>query len=282
MNDSVNSIKEFLASRLNNVLIGSFILSWIVSHSRQILTFIFSTREEKLAIINEYQPTLHYDLIVPIAISLFYIICIPILGEILKRYVTNKIFSLEIETEANRKKIQLMAQSSTSILEAKASNEYGRQYAFNELDEWIKNKNEVAKQLVECEAQIKYLKAEVAQTYQSEQLFKNNCDYYKTVYEQLSRSIDASFKMISNIIDPQQNKFPIEENAEGKYDHHSKEFYTNTALEIVSSLLNMAARANDKPNRIQTPNDTWTPPVNENPIKCIEKFISDANKINDE
>ncbi|HCT5133925.1 TPA: hypothetical protein OTZ50_003726 [Aeromonas hydrophila] len=278
MNDSVNSIKEFLASRLNNVLIGSFILSWIVSHSRQILTFIFSAREEKLHIINEYQPTLLCDLIIPIAISLFYIICIPILGEILKRFVTNRIFRYEVQSEAKRQETQLIEQSKTSILEAKASSEYGRQYAFNELNSWIEDKKEITKQLIECKSQIEYLKTENTRIYQSEMLFKNNCDYYKTNYEQLSRSLDASFNRISNIIDAQPNGFTIEE----RYGRHHKDFYTKTTLEIVSSLINMAERANDKTIRVLSPDDTWTPPVNENAIKCIEKFISEAIKIKDE
>lgn len=278
MNDSVNSIKEFLASRLNNVLIGSFILSWIVSHSRQILTFIFSTREEKLLIINEYQPTLLCDLIIPIAISLFYIICIPILGEILKRFVTNKIFRYEVKSESERQKTQLNEQREISILEAKASPEYGHQYAFNELNSWIEDKNGITKQLIDCKAQIDHLKAEVERIYQSEQLFKNHFDYYKTIYESLSMSINASFNRISNIIDTKPNGFTIEE----KHGRHSKEFHTKTALEIVTSLLIMAARANDKPNRILSQDDTWTPPINENSIKCIEKFVSDAIKIKDE
>lgn len=270
MNDNVDSIKEFLASRLNNVLIGSFLLSWVVSHSRDILIFIFSEKEAKLAILNEYQPTLYSDLMIPLAMSLFYIIIIPIIVVTLKKYITNKIFEHESSAESERQKIHLMAQSSISILNAKASTEYGHQYAFNELGEWITKKNEVMEQLKECKEENAILKNELHEKATSASQYQRNMEYYKSLYEQSIMSIKSAFSQIQNTIYTSPTGFSVLERCGGD----SKEYHEHITHQLINITSNLASNINQKPfNMFDLDDRGWEPPIDAESLKCLEEFL---------
>ena len=52
MKELVSALSQVTANRLKSPILGSFVLSWLVVNHASILTFIFSTSEKKIELLN--------------------------------------------------------------------------------------------------------------------------------------------------------------------------------------------------------------------------------------
>ena len=88
MKDALKSIKDITISRLNNPIIGAFVISWVMLNINGFSTFLLESSEGKLKIIQGKEWSLIYDLLIPFIISLFYLFLLPILNAI-HEYITD-------------------------------------------------------------------------------------------------------------------------------------------------------------------------------------------------
>lgn len=52
MKELVSALSQAAANRLKSPILGSFVLSWLVINHASILTFVFSTSEKKIELLN--------------------------------------------------------------------------------------------------------------------------------------------------------------------------------------------------------------------------------------
>lgn len=82
MKDLLKSLKDNATSRLNNPIIGAFVLSWMFLNINGVARFILESNQGKLDIINNKSWGFTDDLAVPFLVSIGYLVILPILNTI--------------------------------------------------------------------------------------------------------------------------------------------------------------------------------------------------------
>lgn len=80
MKDIVKSLKDNATSRLKNPVIGAFVLSWTVLNINGVLLFLLVDSDTKIEIVKGKSWSTIDDFILPLAVSIAYLLFLPLLN----------------------------------------------------------------------------------------------------------------------------------------------------------------------------------------------------------
>lgn len=105
MSNFLSSFKEFLDSRVKNMLFMNFLIAWMIINYNVPLYLIFKKVdiEEKIKFIDNLHFSYGTDLLFPLLLSIFYIYCIPIINLLIVKLYDEYIQKFILEHEHKKK-----------------------------------------------------------------------------------------------------------------------------------------------------------------------------------
>lgn len=274
MIEKVKDFQELMASRFNNVIVGSVVLSSMMMNARGILIFIYSDKDARLSILRNWELNVFYDLIIPIILSSFYIVIVPWISAIIKKKITNKIYKQEQDAERDKILISLNGMQDVAVATVKSTSEYAEKLANDEIQRWLTEREQTCSELQAIKSENILLKSKNEELAKSESNLSTSLTYYSMLYERCVNSINQIGKSIHKINDDVQNK--NFNNNSSRYKDEINEQKHNIIKQMTSALIQAFEANNIRP--ASTLGD-WEPPI---PTALTEALESMLAKLDDE
>ena len=272
--EKVKDFQELIASRFNNVIVGSVVLSSMMMNARGILIFIYSDKDARLSILRNWELNVFYDLIIPIILSSFYIVIIPWISAIIKKKITNKIYKQEQDAERDKILISLNGMQDVAVATVKSTSEYAEKLANDEIQRWLTEREQTCSELQAIKSENILLKSKNEELAKSESNLSTSLSYYSMLYERCTNSINQIGKSILKInYDVQNKNF---NNNSSRYKDEINEQKHNIIKQMTSALIQAFEANNIRP--ASTLGD-WEPPI---PTALTEALESMLAKLDDE
>jgi hypothetical protein len=268
--EGVNAFKEILTTRLNNILIGSFILSWVAFHAREILFFIYSSNEVKLYILRAYSPSLYDDFIWPMAMTLSYISLLPLISWVIKKCVTNQIFKLEHGAEISRLKTSYKGRKDVAMLAVESTSEYAERYANNNISVWIAERDSTIQELEKYKEENENIKKELIKLKEDDAERRREFGYYKSLYERCVTSVNQAMIILANVQATSPESFSIR----NTYGTESLEYSKHILMQLISMIQGITHTINTPPPiPFSTASANWVPPINQVSLNHLSEIF---------
>jgi len=222
--DKIKDFQEVIASRFNNVIVGSLVLSSIMMNARGILIFIYSDKDAKLGILRNWKLDVFNDLIIPIGLALFYLVVIPLVSAFIKKNITNEIYKREQEAEREKILISLSGMQEVAVATVKSTSEYADEITKHEIQEWLNERDAIRLELQEIKSENILLKNNIEIKTREESRLSTSLTYYSMLYErcidslrQVGRSINETNEITQNVELNDNNNRYTEKSNENKY-----------------------------------------------------------------
>jgi len=273
--EGVNTFKEIIITRLNNILIGSFILSWVAFHAREILFFIYSSSEVKLYMLRAYSPSLNDDLLWPMAITLAYISLLPLFSWAIKKCITNQIFKLEHGAEISRLKTSYRGRKDVAILAAESTSEYAERYANNNISVWIAERDSTIQELEKYKEENDSIKKELTKLKEDDTERRRELGYYMSLYQRSVTSVNQAMMSISNSL----NTSPECMSIKLTHGENSIEYNKYISMMVVSLMRGITHSMNTSPPIPFETQENWLPPIDQRPLAQLsEALVKDSER----
>ncbi|MEZ9015045.1 hypothetical protein AB6D76_22465 [Vibrio splendidus] len=147
MKELVSAITQATANRLKAPILGSFILSWVTVNHSLVLTFLFSTSEQKIKLLNTESTfwttepswllsppmmTIAY----PVLATIIYTFGLPLVQHLVDSLKFNFVDSKRIQKKHETDKFKFESQVNVSKAHAESHVDYWREKLSRDLDKW--------------------------------------------------------------------------------------------------------------------------------------------------
>ncbi|WP_152610202.1 hypothetical protein [Aeromonas caviae] len=259
----IDSIKSVIISRMNNVLIGSFILSVAMMNSRGILIFIFSDNIEKIKILRDWELNLTLDVLIPLALTFLYITAIPFISSLVKKHITNRIYRKEQAAERERQLISYHRMSEVALAAAESTPEYAESIVNHRINKWIEEREETLSKLENHEEENKELLRKIDEKNIHINKLKESSIYYSSLYERATTSIANLSSVFHNLNNPSSR-------VTSEFNDDELKHKNWIILQITSEISRIVDTINSKP-LITT--DDWHPPIEGRLVSNLSGYI---------
>lgn len=269
----IDNIKAVIISRMNNVLVFSFLISFTMVNSREILIFIYSDKIEKINILKNWQFNSTYDILLSLLMAFIYVTIIPLSTALFTKHIANRIYKIEHEVEQKRKLISYEGMGEVEMARAKGTAEYADLCLKNEILEWQKQKEETIQKLDSCEHQIKHITEECDSLKAAAHKSQESALYYQSLYERTQISMRGLCESIYDLNESSSSRL-------FERDTESLEFKKHIIAELSTKIMRMFESINAKPS-FGRPFDTdreWQPPIDNTILSALSKYIHEATK----
>lgn len=260
--DKIKDLQDIIASRVNNALVGSFIISFIVMNSRGILTFIYSNNTNKINIVQSWKVHYTNDLLIPFTFSIIYLTVIPLFSSLFKRYITNWIFEQEQIAERQR----LLIMQDVAVAAIKSTHAYAEKFTENEIKNWIDERESTLENLEELKKSNKILKNDVEQLTKNVSDLKASTTYYSFLYERCISSINRLGTSVQSL----NSTDPFAYTMRLKYGEQSSEYKDFIISLFADKIKTLFKTINEKPMTII---EEWMPPIHTSSIEAISLYL---------
>jgi len=148
MKDLLKSLKDNATSRLNNPIIGAFVLSWMFLNINGVARFILESNQGKLDIINNKNWGFTDDLVIPFLVSIGYLVLLPILNAVYSFIHDNCIDKVRDENSNKAQKDAFLRRKETVSAKIESTDEYVVKLKDKELDLWAEQKLELIREII--------------------------------------------------------------------------------------------------------------------------------------
>ncbi|WP_368180187.1 hypothetical protein [Aeromonas sp. R5-2] len=271
MIDKLKDINDIVTSRFNNIIIGSFLTSFVMMNSRGLAIFIFSDNATRVSILKGWEIDYIKDLLIPLLLIAFYIIVIPIISILVKKHITNRIYKEEQDVERSRLLISLTGMQDVAIATAKSTTAYAEKYVDNQIKQWIDEREEKTTALDAARKKNNSLEEENKELTASESSFKSSSDYYSMLYD---RSI-GSINNIGIVIGDINHTSPASRHIKETFGSNSIEWYHYLTQQIIGAI-KYAIEVNNNPPT--TTHGDWTKPISATFAKELSALATTIEK----
>jgi hypothetical protein len=147
MKELVSAITQATANRLKAPILGSFILSWVTVNHSLVLTFLFSTSEQKIKLLNAestfwtMEPSLFLSppmmtMAYPVLATIIYTFGLPLVQHLVDSLKFNFVDSKRIQKKHETDKFKFESQVNVSKAQAESHVDYWREKLSRDLDKW--------------------------------------------------------------------------------------------------------------------------------------------------
>ncbi len=266
----IDSIKDAIASRMTNILLGSFIISAAAMNSRGILTFIFSEKPEKLLIIKNWQFNFTHDVLIPLFVTVIYTTAIPYISSLYKKKVTNTIYKKEQDAERDRIKISLAGMRDIARQKAETSDENADLYVKSKIEEWEREREKTISELNKHKDELQQKTNEINDLEMQANQSKEDAIYYGNLYDRAISSIKGFRSTINELIHPSPKLLVSLEEKQVEYKDH-------IILMLVKNLELILKDINESPS---APIKEWKPPIDKEIISTLSEYIESRKELN--
>ncbi|WP_342058585.1 hypothetical protein [Aeromonas sp. OTU364] len=148
MKDLLKSLKDNATSRLNNPIIGAFVLSWMFLNINGVARFILEGNQGKLDIIKNKSWVFTDDLVIPFLVSIGYLVILPILNAVYSFIHDNCIDKVRDENSNKAQKDAFLRRKETVSAKIESTDEYVVKLKDKELDLWAEQKLELIREII--------------------------------------------------------------------------------------------------------------------------------------
>lgn len=148
MKDLLKSLKDNATSRLNNPIIGAFVLSWMFLNINGVARFILEGNQGKLDIIKNKNWVFTDDLVIPFLVSIGYLVLLPILNAVYSFIHDNCIDKVRDENSNKAQKDAFLRRKETVSAKIESTDEYVVKLKDKELDLWAEQKLELIREII--------------------------------------------------------------------------------------------------------------------------------------
>jgi len=148
MKDLLKSLKDNATSRLNNPIIGVFVLSWMFLNINGVARFILEGNQGKLDIIKNKNWDFTDDLVIPFLVSIGYLVLLPILNAVYSFIHDNCIDKVRDENSNKAQKDAFLRRKETVSAKIESTDEYVVKLKDKELDLWAEQKLELIREII--------------------------------------------------------------------------------------------------------------------------------------
>lgn len=268
MIDKLKEIQEILTSRFNNVIVGSLVISFVMVNLKGISIFILSDKPTKIHIIRNWQLDIFWDIVMVFLISSIYIIAVPYASAVLKKYITNRIYKEEQEAERDKLLISLNGMQDVAIATAKSTSEYAENFAKNEIQNWIDERERTLSSLESAKIENATLTNSNDDLVKRELAANTQLTNYSMLYERCVSSINNMDTAFQDII----STSPHAKSIKNKYGVLSSQYTQFIIEKLIDEIKRMASSNNIKPIGLS---DEWTPPIKQGLSKSVETILSE-------
>ncbi|MFM5583271.1 hypothetical protein ACET8Y_11220 [Aeromonas veronii] len=256
MIDKIKDMQEIIISRINNAIVGGFLISFTVVNSRGILTFIYSDRLKKLQILNDWKLDYYSDVFIPMVITFAYMTILPLCSSYFQKKVTNKIYEKEQEADREKKLIGYRGMESVAISAVKSTHEYADKFVSNELQSWINERESTLTELNKIKTEFEKVKNSNDILTKKESSLKLSQTYYAALYERCINSMNSLSNAVQNITNTNDSVIS------SVYQHNKNSIEHKNAIikELVIKIKEMIEVNNSRPT---ASTDDWVPPLND-------------------
>lgn len=200
MNNLLASLSSTVTNRLRTPIIGAFLLSWFFWNGLEILLFLYSSSESKIAILSGSSTTLPIPsqtpykdyFFAPAFLALVYTFVIPVIQHQVDKYKYLIIDERREKSKNSRDKDKFQRLAEVSEMRVRASDEFNRELSLRNLDNWEQQRENYEKDAENLRDQITNLNTQVSDL-QSEQDRKtevidsttNELNDIKSAYDEL-------------------------------------------------------------------------------------------------
>ena len=215
MKELVYALSEATANRLKSPILGSFLLSWLMINHKPILTFIFSTSEQKIALLNTstvywtLEPSLWLckpmlTIVYPICAALIYTFGLPWIQYNIDEKKFRFVDSKRIKEKHRADRFIFQSQMRTSRVKAQSNPTYWNDRLNRDLDKWDNQRS--------------LLQTELQQTRETRDSLQQQLNSISTIQSNLSAEIENLRKQQHD----ERQAFSIKETA---FENGSKKAY---------------------------------------------------------
>lgn len=148
MKDLLKSLKDNATSRLNNPIVGAFVLSWMFLNINGVARFILEGNQGKLDIIKNKNWGFTDDLVIPFLVSIGYLVLLPILNAVYSFIHDNCIDKVRDENSNKAQKDAFLRRKETVSAKIESTDEYVVKLKDKELDLWAEQKLELIREII--------------------------------------------------------------------------------------------------------------------------------------
>ncbi|MCY9823069.1 hypothetical protein [Aeromonas media] len=148
MKDLLKSLKDNATSRLNNPIVGAFVLSWMFLNINGVARFILEGNQGKLDIIKNKNWVFTDDLVIPFLVSIGYLVLLPILNAVYSFIHDNCIDKVRDENSNKAQKDAFLRRKETVSAKIESTDEYVVKLKDKELDLWAEQKLELIREII--------------------------------------------------------------------------------------------------------------------------------------
>ncbi|WP_439844259.1 hypothetical protein [Aeromonas dhakensis] len=148
MKDLLKSLKDNATSRLNNPIIGAFVLSWMFLNINGVARFILESNQGKLDIIKNKRWGVTDDLLIPFLVSVGYLVILPVLNTIYSFIHDNCIDKIRDENSNKAQKDAFVRRKETVCAKIESTDEYVVKLKEKELELWAGQKLELISEII--------------------------------------------------------------------------------------------------------------------------------------
>ncbi|MDX7892691.1 hypothetical protein SJU70_15750 [Aeromonas caviae] len=260
----IEDIRGVVISRMNNVLMGGFIISAIMMNSRGILIFIYSDKLGKINILKNWEINVANDIMIPLALTFIYVTAIPLISSLFKKHIANKIYEKEHDAELDRLLISHRDMSQVSIAAAESTMENADFIVKSRVREWLNEKENTLSELSECKKHIDIITAEFTERMKDRDELNERSTYYASLYERMSLLINSLQPITNELLYPSQHLQNMLANAPTEYNKY-------IVTQFIKGIKNLAENVNRAPLNTAI---KWHPPVDEAWISALSEYIN--------
>ncbi|WP_404836181.1 hypothetical protein [Aeromonas media] len=260
----IEDIRGVILSRINNVLIGSFIMSVTMMNSRGILIFIYSDKLTKINILRNWQLSLTNDILIPLALTFIYVTAIPLISSLFQKYIANKIYEKEHDAQRDKLLISHKGMSDVSIAAAESTMENADFIVKSRIREWANERENTLSELSERKEHIDIITKEFNERIKDRDELNDRATYYASLYERVSLLVNGLQPITNELLYPSQHQRKMLENTPIEYNKH-------IVIQFVKSIKNLAENVNRAPLNTVI---KWHPPVDEAWISALSEYIN--------
>ncbi|WP_146161607.1 hypothetical protein [Vibrio splendidus] len=148
MKTLINSLQENTTNRLKNPLIGAFVFSWTIWNSSDLLVFLLSNKEQKIALVEHAKFDLINDFLAPFGFTLLYLLLVPVLNMLYERLIDGVVN--KHRNAFNQKTLQqhYYTVKKTTIAKLDSDEEENRKLRDRQLDRWADEKRQMSETVI--------------------------------------------------------------------------------------------------------------------------------------
>lgn len=185
MKNFLIALQTEMSNRMKTPLIGTFALCWIAYNHDHVAKLLFSDNPARIKLIEETPFILESDLLIPIGLSLLYLLAIPLAQLGIDKFKYWLVEERRVRTHHSQQLEKYRSQTQVAKQQAKASTEYWHELNRNQAEN-------ASRQIINLKEQISHAKAQIREHENSVRTSESNYASLEKTNEVLSNELSAA------------------------------------------------------------------------------------------